>query len=71
MPDERLTKNVFNQDYEIGSNWSQDIKDILDEINVKEDFVMKRACYLHNVEGKCIELEKYQWLNSIRLKPKL
>ncbi len=44
MPEETLTKKVFNWDYEIGSNWSRDIKDILYEINIQEDFVMKRVC---------------------------
>ncbi len=71
MPDERLTKKVFNWDYEIGSNWSRDIKDILHEINMQEDFVMKRVCYLNNVESKCIESDKSDWLSSIQLKPKL
>ncbi len=71
MPDERLTKMVFNWDYEIGSNWSRDIKDILYEINIQEDFVMKRVCYFNNVESNYIELDKSEWLNSIQLKPKL
>ncbi len=69
MPDNRLTKMVFNWDYEIGSNWSQDITNILYEINMQEDFVMKRLFYLNDVESKCIELGKSQWLNSIPLKP--
>ncbi len=32
---------------------------------------MKSVCYLNNVESKCIELDKYEWLNFIPLKPKL
>ncbi len=60
---------MFNWDYGIGSNWSQDIKDILYEINMQEDFVMKGVCYLNNVECHCIELDKSEWLNSIPLKP--
>ncbi len=28
-------------------------------------------CYLNNVESKCIELDKSEWLSSIPLKPKL
>ncbi len=71
MSDERLTKKVFNWDYEIGSNWLQDIKDILYEINMQEDFVMKWVSYLNNVESKCIELDKSEMLSSIPLKPKL
>ncbi len=71
MQDERLTKKVFNWDYEIGSNWSRDIKDILYEINMQQDFVMKRVRYPNNVESKCIELHKSECLNSISLKPKL
>ncbi len=59
----------FNWDYEIGSNWSGDIKDILYEINMQEDFVMKRVCYFNNVESKCIELDKSEWLSSVLLKP--
>ncbi len=51
MPDERLTKNMFNWDYEIGSNCSWDIKDMLYEINMQQDFVMKRVWYLNNVES--------------------
>ncbi len=43
MPDERLIRKVFNWDYEIGSNWLRYIKDILYEINMQEDFVMKRV----------------------------
>ncbi len=41
------------------------------EINMHEEFVMKRVCYLDNVESKCIDLDKSDWLNSIPLKPKL
>ncbi len=40
------------------------------KINMLEDFVMKRVCYLNNVESKCIELDKSEWLNYISLKPK-
>ncbi len=58
MPDERLTKRCLIWDYEIGSNWSRGIKDILYEINMQEHFVMKTVCYLNNVESKCIELNK-------------
>ncbi len=59
-------QKVFNWEYEIESNWSRDIKDFLYEINMQEDFVLKRVCYLNNVESKCIG-----WLNSISLKPQL
>ncbi len=38
---------------------------------MQEDFVMKRVCYLNNVESKCTELDKSEWLNSIALNPKL
>ncbi len=38
---------------------------------MQEDFVMKRVCYLNNVESKCIELDQSEWLNSIPLKLKL
>ncbi len=38
---------------------------------MQEDFVMKRVYYLINVESKCIELAKSEWLNSIPLKPRL
>ncbi len=38
---------------------------------MQEDFVMKRVCYLNNVESKCIELDKSEWLKSIPLKPKI
>ncbi len=38
---------------------------------MQEDLVMKRVCYLNNVESKCIKLNKSEWLNSIPLKSKL
>ncbi len=38
---------------------------------MQEDFCKKRGCYLNNVESKCIELDKSEWLSSIPLKPKL
>ncbi len=63
MPDEILTKQMFNLAYEIGRNWSQYIKDILYEINVQEEFVIKNVFYLNNVESKCIDLDKSEWLN--------
>ncbi len=41
---------------------------MLYEINMQEEFVMKRVCYFNNVESKCIDLDKSEWLNSIPLK---
>ncbi len=35
---------------------------------MQEDFAMKRVCHLNNVESKCIELDKSQWLNSIPIR---
>ncbi len=39
------------------------------EMNMQEEFVMKRISYLNNIESKCID--KSEWLNYIPLKPKL
>ncbi len=52
MPDERLTEKVFNLDYEIGNNWSRDIKDILYEkgillILIKSTLIMLKVNVLN------------------------
>ncbi len=43
---ERLKEKVFHWNYEIGSNWSSDIKGTLYEINMQEIFGMKGVIYL-------------------------
>ncbi|KAH3897308.1 hypothetical protein DPMN_021496 [Dreissena polymorpha] len=38
MPDERLTKKVFNWDFSHNKSWNSDIKDIIDSLNPQNLF---------------------------------
>ena len=71
MSEDRLTKKVFNWDYNVCKNWSYEIKEIFDSINMQQVYITKSLCNIVTFETKCKELDKYQWLQSLTTKPKL
>jgi hypothetical protein len=71
MSDERLTKKIFNWDHELCKNWSNNVKEILYQIDMHEEFIHKNMCNIDNVQIKCMENDKMEWLNALPLKPKL
>ncbi len=71
MSEDRLTKNVFNWDYNLCKNWSYEIKEIFYSINMQQIYNTKYLCNIVTFEAKCKELDEYQWLLSLTTKPKL
>ena len=72
LPDNSITKCVFLNDYQLNyKNWSNEIENILDEINMTSIFQNKTKC---NIElAKCLLLKEAEksWLTDCRSKPKL
>ncbi len=65
MSEDRLTKNVFNWDYNVCKNWSYEIKEIFYSINMQQEYITKYLCNIVTFEIKCKELDEYQWLGSL------
>ena len=72
MDDDRLTKFVFNYDYQqCKGNWSDDIKCIFESLNISDVFVNKNICEMSIVTEKLFEVNKHEWRDEIVSKPKL
>ncbi len=71
MSEDRLTKKVFNWDYNVCKNWLHEIKEIFDSINMQQEYITNYLCNIVTFETKRKELDEYQWLQSLITKPKL
>ncbi len=71
MSEDSLTKTIFNWDYNVCKNWSYEIKEIFDSINMQHVYFTKSLCNIDTFETKCKDLDEYQWLQSLTSKPKL
>ncbi len=66
-----LNQKGFNWDYNVCKNWSYEIKEIFDSINMQQVYITKSLCNIVTFETKCKELDEYQWLQLLTTKPKL
>ena len=72
LPDERLTKQIFNYDYDkCVRNWCKEIKCIFDKLDLQHIYTNKETCDLSIVQGKIKELMKSSWQQEVQNKPKL
>lgn len=72
MDDSRLTKHVFNFDYESGqNNWCREVKDIFDTLNLAEYFENKRCIDMHLASDRIYNLYANSWPEKCTNVPKL
>ncbi len=71
MDESRITKCVFNLDYQICKNWSFEFKDILYSTGLNKIYDNKNICNIDAAKCICANLRNADWKNSILTKPKL
>ena len=68
MDDSRLTKQVFNFDYESGkNNWCRDVKDMFDTLNIAEYFENKRCIDMHLASDTIYNLYANSWPENVQM----
>ena len=71
MENNRITKRVFNYDYQLCKNWSHELKDILYSVGLNQEFDSKTTCNIYTTKSIFINLRNTEWKNSLLTKPKL
>ena len=72
LPDERLTKQIFNYDYDkCVRNWCKEIKCSFEKLDLKHVYINKEPCDLSIVQDKIKELMQSSWQHEVQNKPKL
>ena len=70
--DNRITKHTFNQDYILCcNNWSSDLKDVLNKLNLISFYNTKTTINLKTVKEKIDSYYSNIWANSLQTIPKL
>ena len=71
LDESRLTKIIFNNDYDLESTWCKSVRNILQEIDNVDVYKNKVQCDLINIEEKLMENYCKNWKVEILKKPKL
>lgn len=71
MPDDRLTKKIFNHNFNVENNWNIKVKEILRELNEEDKYMQKMPCNLNECESKLQPLIESEWKTQSQNKPKL
>lgn len=73
MENERITKLVFLWDRQqnISSNWSSQVKNTMESLNIENTYTNFTPCNLHNAEEKLRTNLETEWHNDIQSVPKL
>ena len=74
MKSSRLTKKVFNWDFQISSssnNWNSYVNKILNSVNMLSSFYQKKLININEYKNRLQINAKTQWLDELRSKPKL
>ena len=73
MPDNRLTKLIFNADYNTRSNftWCSNVKKLFSGINLVNIFNEKNMCDMNSVDDSLKLLFEANWRAQVMSKPKL
>ena len=72
MKSSRLTKKIFNWDFQISSssnNWN--VNEILDSVNMLSSFNQKKLININEYKNRLQINAKTQWLDELHSKPKL
>ena len=71
MENTRLTKNIFNIEYQLSGHWCKMIGNIFKNIGLYQLYELKQTCNLKLCEEKLLELHSLNWLKQVKNKPKL
>ena len=71
MNDDRLTKNIFDWDYDKPGGWSGEVKKVFMELGLIDYFLEKRVCDLRMVKSKIQDIMENKWRCELNSKPKL
>ena len=72
MSDDRLTKIIFNWDYQKKTNnWSSQIRKLLEQSDQSHKFLLKEKCGTDSSLECMLDQYKAKWLSNIGNKPKL
>ena len=72
MSDDRLTKIIFNWDYQKKTNnWSSQIRKLLEQSDQSQKFLLKEKCGTDSSLECMLDQYKVKWLSNIGNKPKL
>ena len=72
MENERITKIIFNWEYDLGlNNWCNSVKQILIDCGLQQNYESKCLCDLRYIESKLAAINEVDWKNNLCKKPKL
>lgn len=71
MDENRLTKKVFEKDYEQDGQWSQSIREIFEEMNMCNLFESCSPCIIKDCESQLRRNYEIEWERNIKNKSKL
>ena len=71
MDESRLTRNVFDWDYENQKGWCLQVKELFISIGLLDVYLEKRNCDLRLVESRLFETRQNQWKEMLITNPKL
>lgn len=71
LDDDRLTKHVFNSDYDNSAKWCMSVYDIFKEIGLGELYTDKLVCDLEICKKLLMENYSKSWKDLVLQKPKL
>ena len=71
MDDDRITKVIFNWEYDLGlNNWCNSVKQILTECGLQQNYETKNLCDLKFLEIKLSAMNETHWRDNLHNKPK-
>ena len=71
LPDDRITKHVFNEEYRMNGKWCSAVKALFVEFDCLDIYENKLECDLLWCKDKLMETYCTQWKESVTRKPKL
>ena len=71
MDNSRLTKQIFNWDYECKTGWSKEIENVFTQLNLDEYFIHKRVCSLDSALNQIQIFSSEKRVEELASKPKL
>ncbi len=71
MDDSRLTKRIFNWDYNLCKNWCLEIKQILYSASLQHIYIEQNICNIITTDNILTDLRNNQWTESLPSNPKL
>ncbi len=71
IEESRITKRVFNLDYQVCKNWSLELKDILYSASLNQIYDNNIICNIDAAKCICVNLRNADWKNWLPTKPKL